>query len=62
MKKKLTFKLLEPLRPILGAVLFCMTLASLPAYADQIDVGIFESGTPGNQLEVRLRPDYQING
>jgi hypothetical protein len=31
-------------------------------YADQVDIGLFESTSPTNQLEVRVRPDYNING
>lgn len=46
------------LRNVLAAL---MLLLSGALTAQEIDIGLFESTTP-NQLEVRLRPDYQING
>ncbi|MDD5508893.1 MAG: HYR domain-containing protein [Bacteroidales bacterium] len=43
------------------AVLFLLSVWNHWSYADRIDIGIFESSTPG-KIEVRIRPDFTIYG
>jgi len=47
------------------AGLFYLAIAVLHAFtiqAEQVDIGLFLSTSPANQLEVRCKPDYNING
>ncbi|GEM_PF-3973376 len=44
----------------IGTIVFFMLGLTPVLLADQIDIGIFESATPG-KIEVRIRPDFTIN-